>query len=162
MILYIHSIIIIPKERIMKEHRKHLKISSAIILILAVISFVRLAIDFLFIDEKPAILPDGSGEGVILITRIILVAISLIFLLPEIYVGVKGLRIASKPQPAKAHIIWAVVLIFFAVWGLIDPIAAIIQHGTILENAYAICSGIVSVAAYAVYIKSARAIANGR
>ena len=56
----------------MKQARKHLAISSILVLLFTVFTFLRVGGDFLFSDQGTAILPDGYSETVEQVTRIIL------------------------------------------------------------------------------------------
>ena len=143
----------------MEQKRKNLKVVSAIVLIFTGLTFLRTAVGYLFTDQGIAILPDGSSVILQLIVRLIMVAVTLVFVLPQIYVGVKGLRIAKNPAPAKAHVVWAWILLIVTVLGLIEPVTAIVQRASLSGNAYALFSGLLSVAVYIVYIRCAKAVA---
>ena len=143
----------------MEQKRKNLKVVSAIVLIFTGLTFLRTAAGYLFTDQGIAILPDGSSVILQLIVRLIMVAVTLVFVLPQIYVGVKGLRIAKNPAPAKAHVVWAWILLIVTVLGLIEPVTAIVQRASLSGNAYALFSGLLSVAVYIVYIRCAKAVA---
>ena len=143
----------------MEQKRKNLKVVSAIVLVFTGLTFLRTAVGYLFTDQGIAILPDGSSVILQLIVRLIMVAVTLVFVLPQIYVGVKGLRIAKNPAPAKAHVVWAWILLIVTVLGLIEPVTAIVQRASLSGNAYALFSGLLSVAVYIVYIRCAKAVA---
>ena len=143
----------------MEQKRKNLKVVSAIVLVFTGLTFLRTAVGYLFTDQGIAILPDGSSVILQLIVRLIMVAVTLVFVLPQIYMGVKGLRIAKNPAPAKAHVVWAWILLIVTVLGLIEPVTAIVQRASLSGNAYALFSGLLSVAVYIVYIRCAKAVA---
>jgi hypothetical protein len=143
----------------MEQKRKHLKVASVIVLAFTGLTFLRTAAEYLFADQGIAILPDGSSVILQLIVRLIMVAIALVFVLPQIYIGVKGLRIAKNPAPAKAHVVWAWILLVFAILGLIEPITAAPQPGGLAGNVGALIQGLLSIVIYFAYIRCARAVA---
>ena len=143
----------------MEQKRKNLKVVSAIVLVFTGLTFLRTAAGYLFTDQGVAILPDGSSVILQLIVRLIMVAVTLVFMLPQIYVGVKGLRIAKNPAPAKAHVVWAWILLIVTVLGLIEPVTTIVQRASLSGNAYALFSGLLSAVVYIVYIRCAKAVA---
>jgi hypothetical protein len=143
----------------MEQKRKHLKAVSVILLAFTGLTFLRTAAEYLFADQGIAILPDGSSVILQLIVRLIMVAIALVFVLPQIYMGVKGLRIAKNPAPAKAHVVWAWILLVLAILGLIEPITAALQPGGLAGNVGALIQGLLSIVIYFAYIRCARAVA---
>ena len=143
----------------MDQKRKHLKAVSVILLAFTGLTFLRTAAEYLFADQGIAILPDGSSVILQLIVRLIMVAIALVFVLPQIYMGVKGLRIAKNPAPAKAHVVWAWILLVLAILGLIEPITAALQPGGLAGNVGALIQGLLSIVIYFAYIRCARAVA---
>ena len=143
----------------MEQKRKNLKVVSAIVLVFTGLTFLRTAVEYLFADQGIAILPDGSSAILQLIVRLIMVAIALVFVLPQIYMGVKGLRIAKNPAPAKAHVVWAWILLVIAILGLIEPVTAALQPGGLAGNVGALIQGLLSIVIYFAYIRCARAVA---
>ena len=143
----------------MEQKRKNLKVVSAIVLAFTGLTFLRTAVGYLFTDQGIAILPDGSSVILQLIVRLIMVAVTLVFVLPQIYVGVKGLRIAKNPAPAKAHVVWAWILLVIAILGLIEPVTAVLQPGGLAGNVVALIIGLLSIVIYFAYIRCARAVA---
>ena len=143
----------------MEQKRKNLKVVSAIVLVFTGLTFLRTAVGYLFTDQGIAILPDGSSVILQLIVRLIMVAVTLVFMLPQIYVGVKGLRIAKNPAPAKAHVVWAWILLIVTVLGLIEPVTAVLQPGGLAGNVVALIIGLLSIVIYFAYIRCARAVA---
>ena len=94
-----------------------------------------------------------------MITKIILFVVSLVLLLPQIYIGVKGMRIAKNPNSSKGHIIWAIILLVIAVLNLIDPIVGLINNGGVYDNLTTLSSVVLEIAIYYDYIKYAGAVA---
>ena len=123
------------------------------------LTFLRTAAGYLFTDRGIAILPDGSSVILQLIVRLIMAAVTLVYVLPQIYMGVKGLRIAKNPAPAKAHVVWVWILLVIAIPGLIEPVTAALQPGGLAENVVALIIGLLSIVIYFAYIRCARAVA---
>ena len=143
----------------MEQNRKHLKISSVIVLVLAAVTFLRVAGEFLFGDWGTTTLPDGLSESLVLAARIVLAVITFALLAPQIYMGIKGLRIAKNPVSTKGHIVWAAILFVLAILSLIDPATALVQNINLLDNAVALISGVLSSASYFYYLWFANAVA---
>ena len=81
----------------------------------------------------------------------------MLFLLPQIYVGVKGVRMAKNPNGSKGHIIWTCILFAFAVVNLISPLVGLVQ-GTGSDNFGRVFSYLLEIAIYYDYIKYATAV----
>jgi len=143
----------------MEEARKHLRITSFIVLLFAGLTLFRTVVALLFGELNSVQLPEGAPENTLLITKIILLVVSVLLLLPELYVGLKGLRIAKKPNASKGHIIWAGIILVFLVLGLIDPVVAILKYGIETENIISLFSIFLEVTIYYDYIKYARVVA---
>ena len=93
----------------MEQSRKYLKWSSVAVLSLVGVYILELISELLWGEINSAVIPEGASENILLITKIFIVAVSVLLLLPQIYVGIKGLIIAKKPTRTKAHIVWAVI-----------------------------------------------------
>ena len=144
----------------MEQARKHLKTSSFVVLVFVVFSLLNIATELFFGEFNNALIPDGAPENILQITKIFAFVVSFILLLPQIYIGVKGLRIAKKPNASKGHIVWASILFVFALLGLIDPILNLLNQGSVYENISALLSVLIEVIVFFEYIKYAKAVAN--
>lgn len=138
--------------------RKNLKLMSLVVLALAAVTFVRTILDAFSIDFDMAALPEGTTAGMVLAAQIVLCALSFILLLPQIYVGVKGLKISKKPDDSKAHIVWAIILTVISAIGIISPVSNIINAGNIVDNVVAIVDMATDVAVYIAYIAYAKQV----
>ena len=98
----------------MEKARTSLKFSSLSVLALAVISLVNIVVGLMSSEFNSAELPAGSPENILTITKIIILVVTLVLLIPRVYVGFKGLKIAKNPDSSKGHIIWAVILLVFS------------------------------------------------
>ena len=85
-------------------------------------------------------------------------SIALLLLLPNIYIGVKGLRIAKKPNASKGHIVWGIILLVLASLSLISPVVDIINNGFKYDYISEFFSITVEVAVFFEYIKYAIAL----
>ena len=144
----------------MELTRRNLKIESILVLAFAALSFIHLIAQLIFVDFSKAELSAGTDETAILVTKILIMAVSFVFLLPQIYVGIKGLKIANNPNSSKAHIVWAIILLVVTVLSLISPISNIIKQEAVSDNVSRLLSLLVEGLVFFDYIRYARAIAN--
>ena len=110
----------------MEKERKELKWFSILILALATFSLVS-AIVRVCVKGLPQLteIPEGMTKEMANIVVIISFALSLVALLPQIYIGVKGIKIANGAPSGKAHIVWAIILAVFAVIAVISAISSL-------------------------------------
>ena len=146
----------------MEQSRKHLKITSIIVLVLAAFSFMNIVAELIYGAINNATIPEGSPDNILQITKIFLLVVTLIMLAPHIYVGVKGIKVANKPNSSKAHIVWAILIFVFSLSCLVSPIVAIIGQQDVWENVSTILSVLVEIAVFFDYIKCAIAVSKGK
>lgn len=142
----------------MEQSRKHLKITSIVVLIFASLSLINVTTSLFFGDLMNVEFPVGSAENMVMIAQIFVLAVSAILRLPHIYIGVKGLRVAKNPNSSKGHIIWAMILFVFAILGLISPVVGLVQRTEVSENVSTLLGVLLDIAIFFDYIKHARAI----
>ena len=142
----------------MEQTRKNLKLSSIAVLALAVFSLIEIVSELLFGDLGKAVIPEGAPENILLITQIILFSFAVVLTLPSVYMGIKGLRMAKKPNLSKGHIVWAIILLALTSFGLIKHVVGFIQNGFNFENISAFCSIAVEAFVFAEYIRFAIAV----
>ena len=142
----------------MEQTRKYLKLSSIVVLIFAGVHLINAVAQFLWGELNNATVPEGSPENIVLITQIVLLAVSLLLLLPEVYIGVKGLLISKNPSFSKGHIVWAIILLVLAGLGLIHPIVNIVNQGFTRDTVSTFLFYFVDIIVYGDYIKYARAV----
>jgi hypothetical protein len=82
----------------------------------------------------------------------------LLLTLPSIYIGIKGWRIAKKPNSSKGHIVWAIILLVFAALSLISPVVDFINNGFKHGNISEFLSIAVEATVFFEYIKYAIAV----
>ena len=144
----------------MKQARKQLKIWSIVVLIFAAATLLSLASELMFGDLNNATIPEGAPDNILLITKTILLVFSLVLLIPQIYVGVKGLRIAASPDSSKGHILWAIILLVATALTLITPAIDIFKGVNVYGNATDVLGILVEIFVYVDYIKYAKAVLN--
>ena len=142
----------------MEQTRKNLKLSSIAVLALAFFSLLQIVSELLYGDLNNAAIPEGAPENILLITKIFVFSVSLLLTLPNIYIGIKGLRIAKKQNSSKGHIVWAIILLVFASLFLIEQGVGFIHDGFNFENISAFCSIVVEVTVFVEYIRLAIAV----
>ena len=142
----------------MEQTRKYLKLSSIAVLALAFFSLLQIVSELLYGELNNAVIPEGAPENILPITKIVLFSVALLLTLPSIYIGIKGLRIAKKPNSSKAHIVWAIILLVLASLSLVEQGFALVRYGVNFESISAFCSIVVEVAVFVEYIRLAIAV----
>ena len=127
-------------------------------LALAFFSLLQIVSELLYGELNNAVIPEGAPENILPITKIVLFSVALLLTLPNIYIGIKGLRIAKKPNSSKGHIVWAIILLVFAALFLIEQGVGFIHDGFNFENISAFCSIVVEVTVFVEYIRLAIAV----
>ena len=140
----------------MENSRKTLKILSIVIIILAAMTFASVLIELCYGELNNAVIPEGAPENTMAIAKTVLLSVSVLLLLPQVYVGVKGLMVARKPNSSKGHIVWAIILTAISVLGMIEPVIDLINKGEVYENSSSVLSLITETLVYLEYIKYAR------
>ena len=138
----------------MEQARKNLKVTSIAVLILAGLSLINLVMEIFFGEMNET----GASESILLVAKITLVVVSLLLLLPQVYVGMKGLRVVANPDASKAHIIWATILLVLAALGVITPVLSIVKLENLLGNISALISALAEVVIFFIYVKNASVI----
>ena len=143
----------------MEQAKKQFKTASFFVLLFAGLSLLNIITELTFGDLNSAAVPEGSPENIVLITKMILLGVSLVILLPKFYVGIKGLKIAKNPDSSKRHITWAMIILVFEALGIISPIMAILNQGNITDQFMALADVALEVIIIYEYIKYAKALA---
>ena len=149
----------------MEQTRKNLKTSSIIVLALAVLSLLNILFELFFgelnRELNSAAIPEGAPENIVQIVRIFISVVAVLLLLPHLYIGIKGLRIAKKPNSSGGHIVWGVILLVLTASGLISPLLALLRgNGDSFGNVSELLSISVDVFILFEYVKYARAVRN--
>lgn len=144
----------------MEKSRKHLKTNSIVILILTFATILNLL--SALIELNRVAIPIDAPENTLIITKIIIIIVSTVILLPQIYIGIKGLKVAYKPDDSKSHIVVATILLVLTVLGTISPVVAVIKQQDVWENVRTLLYSLVEISVFYDFIKSAKAVANGK
>jgi hypothetical protein len=84
--------------------------------------------------------------------------VGFILLLPQTYVGIKGMKISNKPGSSKAHIVWAVILAALSVIGIFSPVSELIRGVDVSGNVLAVVDMALDVIIYIEYINYANKV----
>ena len=148
----------------MEKARKNLKEFSYLILFLLGLSLVRTIINLIVngvnIDAEKANLPQGLVMPIVVIT----VAASFALFIPQLYVGLKGLKLAngtSEDDTFKAPIVWATILLVAAAFSIISPVQDLANNTNVIANILAIVDHALDVVVYFLYIKFAKQVLKG-
>ena len=144
----------------MKQACKHLKVSAILVLVLAAMDLLNLMAGLFYGEINSVTLPEGSPENILLITKIIILVVSLLLMLPRVHVGVKGLRVAEHPDDSMGHIVWAIIIFVLSVTSLFSPIVSLIKQEDVGSNVGTLLSVLLEVLVYLDYIRYAWIVRN--
>lgn len=139
----------------MNQAKKRLKFISECILILLAVSFVKSILEIFLTD----VTIDDVSESLIITSKIIIcLLLTAIIFIPQLYIGVRGLKIAKNPNNSKSHIVWAVIFAGFAILSIISAIVGMVNTGDIARNIFGIVNGGIDLAMYSCYIVFAKQV----
>ena len=141
----------------MEKARKSLKFMSEIILICLTFSFVRSILEIFLIKVTNNDIPTQF----LIIAKIILCVIYAVLYLPQVFVGVKGIKVAKNPDSSKAHIVWAVIFLVFAALAAISAVSGLIKAEDIAGNVFGLIDAVIDLVLYFFYIKFAKQVLAG-
>ena len=144
----------------MTQQRKNLKIASILVLAYAAWSLIKMVIDLIITDFSSI----DASENLLLISKIIVIALTAVLFLPELFIGLKGLKIAKDPASytGKAHIVWAIILLVLALIAWISPIAGLIKQEAVASNLTTLGTLACDTAILALYLASAKSVADAK
>ena len=142
----------------MEAKRKNLKWTSVVVLVFAALMLVSVSVRACFWWIKDIPLSSGIEPDMMNIAMVTFLIISLALFLIQVYVGIKGLKIAKNPDSSKSHIVLAMILFVTAVIGLISPIAGIIRQIDVSDNISVLLSGLVEVTVFLEYVIYAKRV----
>ena len=142
----------------MEQTRKNLKTTSILVLLFAVLDLVRVIVSLIFDGFGSA---EGATDGAVLVANIRVLSVTGICLIPQVYIGLKGIKVANAPDSSKAHIIWAMILFVITVLSLISPIIGLIKKDAGSDNVGTLLALLLEGVIYFEYVKYARDIAKG-
>jgi hypothetical protein len=83
-------------------------------------------------------------------------------LLPQAYIGIKGLKLAKEPNSSKGHIVWGIILVVLTAAGLISPLVSFLQgNGDAFADVSEFLSIAVDVAVLVGYVRFAMNVRKG-
>lgn len=146
----------------MNKERKTLKEYSVVILIFAAFSLARIIVEAcLYGFGIQAISLEGVSEDLVKIGLIVFFISSLILLIPNAYVGVKGIKEAESPTSARAHIVWALILAILSLVGTITAIVDII-NGFSIDQLFILLDVAVDTVLFYAYYLTAKKVAENK
>ena len=143
----------------MEKNKKNLKTISYAILFLVALSLIRLIVD-ICVSGLPKVDVEGVSPETANIMAIITVVLSFVLLLPQVYVGVKGVKIANGGKGDKWHIVVAFILGICALTAVVSCCISMVKTFN-FDTVLAVVDSALDVAIFALYIISARKIAKG-
>lgn len=147
--------------KVMEQSKKNLKSMSIVMLILAGLSLVSFILDLIFTDYNVEAF-EGVSKEVLTAAVIIVGILGFIILLPQVYIGIKGIKVAKNPDSSKAHIVWATILFIISVIGVVlfsAQVFASDKSGAM--SAVKICDVVIDVMLYCMYLQYAREVRAG-
>ena len=145
----------------MSISRNHLKEASFLVLLFTAFSFIRMIIQIFVVGFEVDPAQVGASHEIVVVAMIITFVISLILLLPQLYVGVKGMKIAKNPTSSKGHIVWAVILLVFSAFGIVSTVSSIAEQINVIDNVITLVDHALDVIVYCMYIKYANRVLKG-
>jgi hypothetical protein len=150
----------------MENTRKNLRTVSIVVLALAGLSLLSVLFETFFgeLHEtlKGAAIPEGAPDNIVMITKVFVLVISVLLLIPQVYIGIKGIKIAAKPDDSCAHIVWGIILIVINAGGLISPFIAFLQGNEAFGNGAEILSILVDIGILFEFVKLSKDVREGR
>ena len=142
----------------MNNSSSRLREASFLVLLFTAVTLIRLAVRFFVVgfDVDPSQV--NASRELILIATIILFVINLICLIPQTYVGIRGIKIAENPTSTKGHIVWAVILLAFAVFSIIHTSIGIAESKKLTDSIFVLADHSLDVIVYCMYIKYANQV----
>ena len=134
---------------------------SGIVLALAALSLISIIYELIAGEINSSEIPAGSPDNILMITKIILLVVSAIMLIPQTYVGIKGIMVAKKPNSSRFHILVAMVLFGFLAIEVILELVGIFTKGDIGQSIADFLSLAVDAAIMLDYVRCANEVARG-
>ena len=145
----------------MDKTRRRLLAFSIFILGFAAYTLVSLGLElFLGSGFDNLTVPEGAPENIIDITKTFIIVVTLLLVLPQIYVGIKGVRVARNPDSSGGHIFWAVVLFIFALVSIVSALINLVSNGGAGDGFSMMIDGAIEAIFYLEFIIYARRVKN--
>ncbi len=153
----------------MEEHKKNLKITSYVIIILAIFNMVLMGINFATgelrenakkLTEEYVSQTEGASEElggmedkVVDMAVYGAIGVTAIGVLFDVYLGIAGLRQANGTSKGKANIILATIVFVVALIGLIPMIGSLAKNPTNISSLFSSLLGLIIMFYYIRYAK---------
>lgn len=147
----------------MEKSKKELKAFSILVLAFVAFILIRSIVD-LSLNGLPQVneVPKGVTKGMIKTTQIIMIVVSFIFLLPQIFIGVRGLKIANGANAkGKAHMVWAIIFVLLAILSSVASIVDLVKDFN-FDNSINLLSSLIDLILFGGYYVYARKVYLGK
>ena len=142
----------------METSRKNLRLMSLLLLVLSAISLIRVIVSAAISGFKVEYLPEGVTEDVVKGVFIVIFGFSILLLIPQVYIAIKGLKVANNPDSSKGYIIWAKVLLVLSIIAVLSSVANIAQSTDKTTGFMELIDIGLDVVIYFMFIKYATAV----
>ena len=132
----------------MENAKKQLKSFSILVLILAAFSLARTIIDLFLKDSN-------------VITLVITVIVGCLVLLPQIFIGYRGMKVAKNPDSKKGFIVWSWILLVLAGIGVISSVVSLFNSASVLSSITSIADNVLDLVTYFAIIYYANIVQKG-
>ena len=105
------------------DKKKDLKVVSIVILALLALTLVRTIVNACVNGIPQIQATQGLSKDILQIASIIAFVLAFVFLLPQLYIGVKGIKIADGGEFGKAPFVWTIILGILAVIATISALS---------------------------------------
>jgi hypothetical protein len=142
----------------MEKKRTDLRTYSILILAFAILSLARMIADACMNGfGNVGTLPEGVSEEAGKVALVVVWVIGILFLLPQVYVGLAGLKQSKEPTKGRAYITWSLIIAAFSALAVISGIVEITKVYT-LDTLIATLDALVNVILFAAFYFTARQI----
>ena len=147
----------------MEKNRKDLRIYSIVILALVALVLIRNIVS-VCVNGLPPIteIPEGFTKETVEIIKIISFALTFVVLIPQVFVGLKGIKVANNPDVrGEAHMVWAIILAVLSAVAVISGIIDLVKKFDV-DLLLAVINNVLDVCIFIGYYLCARKIANAK
>lgn len=150
----------------MEKTRKNLRDISIFVLVIAGLALIRLSIQTIFgniftvktLPEIPEGMTEELAKTVMLVTQIAAWAISLVAILPQLFIGLRGLKNAKGPMDVHGHITWAKVMFVFSIIGTVSSFFTLFSSKDLFNDILSLLITAVDIFVFFLFIKYANQI----
>ena len=147
----------------MEKARKDLKVYSIVILALTAIVLIGNIVSVCVKGLPPVTeIPEGLTKETVEIIKIISFALTFVVLIPQIFVGIKGIKVAKNPDArGKAHMVWAIILAVLSAVAVISGTIDLVKKFDV-DLLLGVINNVLDVCIFIGYYLCARKIANAK